>query len=128
MLMRRGSLDASANHVPAAVLARCYADRHVDELAVEAESASSIPSSAPSVAIAGAKCPDCGARVLRKVDGSGLGRSKIYQAIKVGDFPAPVKLYGRSSASLSTEIDAWVRRVVEARNRTACSMSSPPQR
>lgn len=46
----------------------------------------------------------------------GLGRSKIYQAIKVGDFPAPVKLFGRSSAWLSTEIDAWVRRVVEARN------------
>jgi prophage regulatory protein len=46
----------------------------------------------------------------------GLGRSKIYQAIKLGEFPAPVKLYGRSSAWVSTEIDAWVRGVIESRN------------
>ena len=46
----------------------------------------------------------------------GLGRSKIYQAIKVGEFPAPVKLYRRSSAWLLSEIDAWVRRILEARN------------
>jgi ribonucleoside-diphosphate reductase alpha chain len=68
MLMRRGFLDASANQVPAAVLARRYAARHFDELA-SAPASASMPNAALSVAIAGAKCPECGARSLHKVDG-----------------------------------------------------------
>jgi prophage regulatory protein len=46
----------------------------------------------------------------------GLGRSKIYQAIRADAFPAPVKLFGRSSAWVSSEIDAWVTSVVQGRD------------
>ncbi|MCS0807183.1 AlpA family transcriptional regulator [Massilia agilis] len=49
-------------------------------------------------------------------DCRGLGRSKIYQAIKAGAFPAPVKLLGRSSVSVPTENDAWVKSVGQARD------------
>jgi len=64
MLMKRGFLDASANQVPAAVLARRYAGRHFDSLDEPI-----VPAALPAVAGAGAKCPECGARALHKVDG-----------------------------------------------------------
>lgn len=66
MLMKRGFLDASANQVPAAVLARRYAARHFD---VVDDPAVQLVEPAPVVSGVGAKCPDCGARALQKVDG-----------------------------------------------------------
>jgi prophage regulatory protein len=40
---------------------------------------------------------------------TGFCRTKIYQLIKDGDFPAPIKLGTRSSGWLESEVDAWVR-------------------
>ena len=69
MLMRRGFLDASANQVPAPVLARRYAVRHFD-IPAEEQQPASIAAASPSAPTAvGAKCPECGARALHKVDG-----------------------------------------------------------
>jgi ribonucleoside-diphosphate reductase alpha chain len=69
MLMRRGFLDASANQVPAAVLARRYAARHFDDLPAEDPAPASVASAAAAPAAVGAKCPECGARALHKIDG-----------------------------------------------------------
>jgi ribonucleoside-diphosphate reductase alpha chain len=69
MLMRRGFLDAAANQVPAAVLARRYAARHFDDVpAYDPPPASEANLAAAQTAVGG-KCPECGARALHKVDG-----------------------------------------------------------
>jgi prophage regulatory protein len=44
----------------------------------------------------------------------GMSRSAIYGAIKKGQFPAQVKLYGRSSAWLHSEVTAWGESRVQA--------------
>jgi ribonucleoside-diphosphate reductase alpha chain len=61
ILIRRGFLDAYGNQVPADALDRLLAQRGT-------------PAEAPAPEVAaveetGAKCPECGARALRKVDG-----------------------------------------------------------
>ena len=45
---------------------------------------------------------------------TGKCRSSIYQGIKNGTFPAPIKLGARSIGWLSTDIDAWINSRVEA--------------
>lgn len=38
----------------------------------------------------------------------GLRRTKIYQLIKAGDFPAPIKLTPSCSRWRFTEIESWI--------------------
>jgi prophage regulatory protein len=45
----------------------------------------------------------------------GKSRSSIYDAIKKGEFPRPVKLGANSSAWINTEIEEWVERCISAR-------------
>ncbi|NNG24688.1 adenosylcobalamin-dependent ribonucleoside-diphosphate reductase [Telluria aromaticivorans] len=67
VLIRRGFLDAWGNQVPLAELARRHAARE-DGVALEAEpQPPTVTGALPTVT--GAKCPECGARALRKVDG-----------------------------------------------------------
>lgn len=48
---------------------------------------------------------------------TGLSRSSIYAAIKVGTFPTPVALGEKSVGWLQHEIDAWIAsRVAASRN------------
>jgi ribonucleoside-diphosphate reductase alpha chain len=74
ILIRRGFLDEQANQAPVPQLARAFAARSVQPQAVATvqvlptppepqQSADTLP------APLGAKCPECGARALRKVDG-----------------------------------------------------------
>jgi len=44
----------------------------------------------------------------------GRSRSSIYDAIKKGDFPKPVKLQGRSSAWIRCEVEQWAIRCIRA--------------
>lgn len=47
----------------------------------------------------------------------GLGRSQIYNLIKNGGFPAPIKLSERCSAWIASEVGAWVNsRIAASRN------------
>ena len=49
---------------------------------------------------------------------SGKSRSSIYESIKKGEFPAPVKLGGRSSAWIRGEVLQWADECIRAsRNR-----------
>ena len=45
----------------------------------------------------------------------GMARSTIYAAIKKGSFPAPVKLHGRSSAWIKSEVLDWAEACIKAR-------------
>lgn len=45
---------------------------------------------------------------------TGKCKSSIYQGIKNGTFPAPIKLGARSIGWLSTDIDAWIDSRVKA--------------
>lgn len=47
---------------------------------------------------------------------TGLKRTAIYERIARGDFPPVVKL-GTTSRWLLSEVEAWIDRQVEARNR-----------
>lgn len=44
----------------------------------------------------------------------GKSRSSVYEAIKEGKFPAPIKLQGRSSAWVKSEIQQWVQTCIAA--------------
>lgn len=45
----------------------------------------------------------------------GKSRSSVYDAIKKGNFPKPVKLHGRSSGWLQNEIEEWAQECINAR-------------
>ena len=44
----------------------------------------------------------------------GLSRSSLYAAVKKGEFPGPVRPYGRSSRWVKTEVEQWARSRVKA--------------
>lgn len=44
----------------------------------------------------------------------GRSRSSIYEAIKKGSFPKPVKLQGRSSAWIRSEVERWAVQCIRA--------------
>jgi prophage regulatory protein len=44
----------------------------------------------------------------------GKSRSSVYDAIKKGEFPAPIKLHGRSSAWIKSEILQWADACIKA--------------
>ena len=47
----------------------------------------------------------------------GRSRSSVYEAIKKGEFPAPIKLHGRSSGWIKSEILQWAEGCIrESRN------------
>lgn len=39
---------------------------------------------------------------------AGMSRSSLYEAVKAGTFPAPLKLSKRSSGWLESEVNAWL--------------------
>jgi prophage regulatory protein len=45
----------------------------------------------------------------------GKSRSSVYEAVQKGEFPKPVKLGGRSSAWVKSEIEEWVQARIKAR-------------
>jgi prophage regulatory protein len=47
----------------------------------------------------------------------GKSRSSVYDAIKKGDFPKPVKLSGRSSAWIKSEVEQWAVDCIRARRQ-----------
>lgn len=47
---------------------------------------------------------------------SGKSRSGVYDAIKKGQFPKPVKLNCRSSAWLLSEVEQWAQECINARD------------
>jgi len=48
----------------------------------------------------------------------GLSRASIYNAVKLGTFPAPIKIGGRATAWIKYEVDAWVeQRIADSRRK-----------
>ncbi len=43
----------------------------------------------------------------------GKSRSSIYEAIRRGEFPKPIKLGANTSAWIDSEIDEWIRHRIE---------------
>jgi ribonucleoside-diphosphate reductase alpha chain len=69
ILMRRGFLDAYGNQVPVAGLARVLEERSPGPAAESLVPAPAAAAPRRSPQAVGAKCPECGARALRKIDG-----------------------------------------------------------
>jgi ribonucleoside-diphosphate reductase alpha chain len=67
ILVKRGFLDAYGNQVPVAGLARLLEDRGAGPSVDVPRQAQARPRQAQQAV--GAKCPECGARALRKIDG-----------------------------------------------------------
>jgi ribonucleoside-diphosphate reductase alpha chain len=68
ILIRRGFLDAYGNQVPVPLLAQRLAARNCcSQDGNEQPVATTTEGVAPT--LAGARCPECGARALRKIDG-----------------------------------------------------------
>ena len=51
----------------------------------------------------------------------GLSRSEIYRRVKLGTFPAPLKLGERASAWDSLSLDAWIADKLAARDAKAAT-------
>ena len=47
----------------------------------------------------------------------GKSRSSVYAAIKTGDFPRPVKLSGRTTAWVTSEIQKWAQERIDCREK-----------
>jgi prophage regulatory protein len=47
-------------------------------------------------------------RIKEVVSRSGLSKSTVYDASRVGDFPRPVKLSPSMSAWVEAEVDQWI--------------------
>ncbi|WP_426209806.1 helix-turn-helix transcriptional regulator [Massilia sp. TWP1-3-3] len=45
----------------------------------------------------------------------GKSRSSVYEAMQKGEFPRPVKLGGRSSGWVKSEIEQWAQARIKAR-------------
>ena len=43
-----------------------------------------------------------------------LGRTKIYDLIRKGEFPAPIKLGARTARWPAAAIDAWIQKKIDA--------------
>ena len=54
----------------------------------------------------------CFIRLKEVLSICGKSRSSVYASIKKGDFPAPIKVGGRSSAWVKTEVLQWARRCI----------------
>jgi len=39
---------------------------------------------------------------------TGLGRDSVYRLVRTGAFPAPVKISGRASAWVESEVSQWI--------------------
>jgi prophage regulatory protein len=52
---------------------------------------------------------------------TGYCRSQIYHLIKLGTFPAPVKLGVHASAWVSTEVDQWIVEHIAERDAKAAA-------
>ena len=71
--------------------------------------------SAPSPAPAPAPAPElCFIRLKEVLAICGKSRTSVYEAIKRGSFPPPVKLGGRSSAWVKGEVLQWVQGCIDA--------------
>jgi prophage regulatory protein len=58
-------------------------------------------------------------KLAEVMDITALGRASIYQQVKRGTFPKPVKLGRRATAWPASEIQAWIRDRIAARNAGA---------
>ena len=54
----------------------------------------------------------CFIRLKEVLSICGKSRSSVYASIKKGDFPAPIKVGGRSSAWVKSEVLQWARRCI----------------
>lgn len=68
LLIQRGFLDSQGNQVPVAQLARQLAAR-CDPAPPASTGPAAALAAAPAVSMSAAKCPECGARALRKAEG-----------------------------------------------------------
>ncbi|MGH8588602.1 MAG: helix-turn-helix transcriptional regulator [Gammaproteobacteria bacterium] len=55
-------------------------------------------------------------RLPEVLDRTGLGKSAIYERIRLREFPSPVKL-GRSSVFVEGEIQEWINAQIAARDQ-----------
>ena len=60
-------------------------------------------------------------RLPEVLDRIGLGRSRVYDLVKEGRFPAPVRLSDRAIAWVESEVDCWCQARVDERDAEASS-------
>jgi prophage regulatory protein len=56
----------------------------------------------------------------------GLKRASIYNAVRLGTFPKPIKIGGRASAWIKQEVEAWVEQRIACSRRKVSDSSAIP--
>jgi prophage regulatory protein len=54
-----------------------------------------------------------------------MSRSSVYEGIRKGEFPKPIKLCGRSAAWIKSEIEEWAKARIAASRQQKESNSAP---
>lgn len=60
--------------------------------------------------------PDSFIRISQVINLVGLKRSWIYQKIKEGKFPCPIKIGSRASVWKRSSVSAWIQKMSDAEN------------
>lgn len=64
---------------------------------------------------------------IREVESiCGLKRASIYNAVRLGTFPKPIKIGGRASAWIKKEVEAWIEQRIALSRRKASKNSTCP--
>lgn len=61
-------------------------------------------------------CPESLIRLDQVIALIGLKRSWIYQRIKEGQFPRPIKIGSRASVWTQSSVSAWIQKMSEVKN------------
>ena len=64
-------------------------------------------------------------RMSAVVARTGLGRSSIYNQVKSGTFPPPVKIGVKAIAWLESDVEAWIAATVKAARTVRRNASKP---
>lgn len=54
-------------------------------------------------------------RIQEVIKKTGLSRSNLYDMVRKGEFPAPLKLGERASGWLVSEVEAWIEELAKKR-------------
>jgi prophage regulatory protein len=58
-------------------------------------------------------------RLPKVMDRTGLCRSAIFAGQKEGTFPKAVKIHGRATGWIASEVDAWIQKRISASRSAA---------
>lgn len=58
-------------------------------------------------------------RIAEVIAMTGISQSQIYRRVAAGEFPKPVRIFGKSVAWVESEVQAWINDTIRASREAA---------